>query len=67
MKVPLSSNEFIHGLLISYPTIKRWKDEGMPVIRQNPWLFNDKSLKWVVENKPDRAELAKKMMEVNNE
>jgi len=62
MKVPLSSNEFIHGLLISYPTIKRWKDEGMPVIRQNPWLFNLKSLKWVIANKPSKANLAKSMI-----
>ena len=58
-----SSSEFIHGLLISYPTVQRWHAEGMWVLRQTPWIMTDESLNWVIANKPDKADLAKKMLE----
>lgn len=58
-----SSSEFLHGLLISYPTVQRWHSEGMFVLRQTPWIMTDESLKWVIENKPEKVELAKQMLE----
>ena len=62
-----STPEMLHGLEISYPTLKRWaKNEGMPYIRANPWIFDVRALKWVIENKPNKAELAKKMEVINN-
>ena len=66
MKI-ISMKEMTRGLDVSSTTLYNWIDNNMPVERRDPTLFNLKSLKWVVENKPDKAELAKKMMEVNNE
>jgi len=58
-----STREMIRGLDISTTALYNWKDEGLPVIKQSPYLFGDESLKWVIANKPDYAEKAKQMLE----
>ena len=65
MKI-ISMKEMIRGLDVSSTTLYNWIDTDMPVERRDPNLFNDKSLKWVIANKPDKKELATKMMEKSN-
>ena len=65
MKI-ISMKEMIRGLDVSSTTLYNWIDTDMPVERRDPTLFNLKSLKWVMENKPGKAVLAKKMMEADN-
>ena len=62
----ISMKEMIRGLYVSSTALYNWIDNNMPVERRDPTLFNDKSLKWVIENKPDKKELATKMMEKSN-
>ena len=59
----ISTREMIRGLDISTTALYNWMSEGMSVIRQNPYLFNEDSLGWIIANKPDYAEKAKKMLE----
>ena len=59
-----STKEMLVGLEVSHVSLYEWiKREGMPVIKQNPYLFNEKSLKWVIDNKERFRLLAEKMME----
>jgi hypothetical protein len=61
----LSSKQFVHGLEVSYTSVCDWvKVGGMPVLRAKPFIFTKKSLQWVIDNKPEFSEKAKKMMEV---
>lgn len=62
MKI-LSTKEMLVGLEVSNISLYSWIREGMPVIRQNPYLFNEKSLEWIAENKERFRELAEKMLE----
>lgn len=57
------SREMLRGLDISHVTLYEWIKQGMYTEKQNPYLFNKKSLEWVIANKPDYAEKAKNMME----
>ena len=65
MKI-ISMKEMIRGLDVSSTTLYNWIENNMPVERRDPTLFNLKSLKWVIANKPDKKELATKMMEKSN-
>jgi len=56
----------LRGLDITYITLYEWIKIGMPVIKQNPYLFDVGSLKWVVKNKENYSEKAKKMLEVSD-
>jgi hypothetical protein len=51
----------IFALEISAVSLYAWIKEGLPVIRQNPYIFTDKSLDWIVKNKPNYAKKAKKL------
>lgn len=62
MKI-FSTREMIRGLDISTTALYNWKDEGMPVLRQSPYLFTEGSLNWVIKNKPEFADMAEKMLE----
>lgn len=59
-----STREMIRGLDISTTALYNWKDEGLPVLKQNPYLFTNESLDWVINNKPDYAEKAKTLKAV---
>ena len=61
----LTSKEMMHGTQSTYPSLKNWVGEGMPVIRQNPWLFDkDKVLKWLKAHKPERADHLEKYLKM---
>lgn len=62
MKI-LSTKEMIVGLEVSSISLYQWIREGLPVIKQNPYLFNEDSLNWVITNKARFKDLAKKMLE----
>lgn len=58
----LSTKEMLVGLEVSNISLYQWIKEGMPVIKQNPYLFNESSLEWVKANKPKFAYLAQIML-----
>jgi len=57
----ISTREMIFALEISAVSLYAWIKEGLPVIRQNPYIFTDKSLDWIVKNKPNYAKKVKKL------
>ena len=58
------TKDILRGIDITYVTLYRWiKEEGMPFINKNPYGFDKKAVDWIIKNKPDYAEKAKKMME----
>ena len=59
----LSTKEMLVGLEVSHVSLYGWIKAGLPVIKQSPYLFDEKSLKWVIKNKESFKVLAKKMME----
>jgi hypothetical protein len=62
-----STRELMFGLDISATTIGKWREnEGMPVVKDKPYIFDRTALEWIVRNKPDFAERAKKMLEVED-
>ena len=61
MKI-LSTKEMLIGLEVSNISLYAWIREGMPVLRRSHYLFNEKSLAWVIENKERFKELAEKML-----
>lgn len=64
----LRSKEMLRGLDISHVTLYDWiNKEGMPTIKQNPYLFNKKALDWILTNKPKYKQAVEKMVEENNE
>ena len=62
MKI-FSTKEMLVGLEVSNISLYQWIKEGMPVIKQNPYLFNEESLYWVMSNKARFKDFAKKMLE----
>ncbi len=62
-----SSREMLRGLDVSHVTLYEWIKQGMPVIKQNPYMFNKKALEWVAINKPKYKINAEKMLEGGNE
>ena len=48
-----STKEMIAGLNVSTTSLYDWIKEGLPVLRQSPYIFTLKSLKWIVKNKVD--------------
>jgi hypothetical protein len=59
----LNTKEISQGLGVTCITIYNWIRNMLPIIKQNPYLFNEDSLEWVIANKPDYAEKAKQMLE----
>lgn len=62
MKI-LSTKEMLVGLEVSNISLYQWIKEGMPFIKQSPYLFNEESLEWIMNNKARFKDFAKKMME----
>jgi len=59
----LTSKEMIHGCQVSHPTLKAWTKIGLPVLRQDPWLFDrKKAVAWIKEAKPERYEHLKQYL-----
>lgn len=58
-----STKEMLVGLEVSNISLYQWIKEGMPVIKQSPYLFNEESLEWVKNNKARFKPFAEKMME----
>lgn len=62
MKVFITK-DLIFGLQITFKTVYAWVNEGMPVIRQNPYHFGQKSIDWILINKPKYKAQVEKMLE----
>jgi len=63
--VTFSTKQMVVGLGVSTTSLYDWIREGMPVLRQSPYIFTDRSLQWVIKNKPETtfSQLAQKMLE----
>lgn len=57
-----STKEMLVGLEVSHVSLYEWIKDGLPIIKQNPYLFNESSLEWVKVNKPKFAHLAQIML-----
>ena len=51
------------GLQVSIITVYRWIAEGLPTTRQDPYHFDQKSIDWILTNKPKYKQAIEKMME----
>ena len=57
-----STKEMLVGLEVSHVSLYEWIKDVLPIIKQNPYLFNENSLEWVKVNKPKFAYLAQIML-----
>lgn len=59
-----STRELMFGLNISATTVGKWREsEGMPFVKNEPYIFDRTALEWIISNKPDYADVARKMLE----